>query len=93
VDFPAFGSYTQGDTWFTLRSKFKLSRNSLENATRRLTGATQKTHLSGAHINEAIRGEKWAIDWFYEHCRFDVDDTEKLWNTINPFRGKTKTSI
>lgn len=93
LDFPAYGVYTQSDTWMILRNKFKLSRNSLESGTRNLLGKTLKTHLSLKLRNGCIRGERWAIDETLDHNIRDVKDTRDLYNTICPFVKINNTSI
>ena len=93
VPFPHFGEIYQSDTWMILKHKFKLSRNSQENATRKLLGATRKDHLSLSIKHGCLRGEKWALDSSLEHCKKDVLDLRDLYNTINPYAKKTNTSI
>jgi len=93
IDFPTYGQYCQTDTWRILKSKFKLSRNSLENSCRKLLGATQKDYLSLSIKHGCIRGEEWALKDSIVHCRKDVLDTEKLYNAINGFMRSTKASI
>jgi len=93
VDFPEFGELYQTDTWRILKSKFRLSRNSLENGTLKLLGATNKNHLSLMMKHAMLRGEKWAISYLLEHNKRDVIDTERLYNSIQKFVRKTKSSI
>jgi uncharacterized protein YprB with RNaseH-like and TPR domain len=93
VDFPAYGLYTQTDTWKILINKFKLSRNSLENACRHLLGDTRKDRLSLAIKHGCLRGEEWAIQDALVHCRKDVLDTQDLYLKICDFVKETKTSI
>lgn len=93
VEFPPYGVLTQNDTWRALRSKFKLSRNTLENGTRSLTGSTEKDHFTPSIMRGCVRGDKWAIDWSLSHCRKDVRDTQKLWTKVAPYVRKTPTSI
>ena len=93
VDFPIYGEIFQSDTWLGLKHKFKLRRNSLENATRNLCGETRKDHLSLAIKHGCLRGEKWAIKDTLVHCRKDVLDTRDLWNKIHMYSRKTNASI
>jgi len=93
IDYPIYGQYVQTDTWRILKSKFKLSRNSLENSCQKLLGSTMKDHLSLAIKHGCIRGEPWALKASLEHCRKDVLDTERLYNAINIFARQTNSSI
>ena len=93
VSFPEFGEYYQTDTWFILKKKFRLRRNSLENACRKLIGVSNKDHLSLSLKHAVLRGEKWAIDATIEHCRKDVLDTEMLYKKIFGYMKTTKCSI
>lgn len=93
VDFPTYGMLNQTDTWVILKNKFKLSRNSLQNATLKLLGQTRKDHLSLAVKHGCLRGEKWALDISVQHCRKDVLDLRDLYNEIHWSMKKTKTSI
>jgi len=93
VDFPSYGAYCQTDNWDILKSKFKLSRNSQENASVKLRGETRKDHLSLSIKHGCLRGEKWALDLTLKHCIGDVLDCEDNYNLINKFARKTKRSI
>jgi len=93
IPFPEFGSMYQQDTCKMLWAKFKLRRNNLAAATRNLVGKTRKDHLSLSLKHACLRGEKWALDDTMKHCRKDVLDTRDLYNKINPFVRKGKTSI
>jgi len=37
-------------------------------------------------------GDKEALDYITEHCRYDVLDLEKLHNVVIPFRKRLDTS-
>ena len=93
VDFPNCGAMYQGDTWRMLKNKFKLSRNSLLNATTHLLGGSRKDHLSLSIKHGCIRGEKWALDDTLAHCKKDVLDLRDLYNKISFSVKNTKTSI
>lgn len=93
VDFPEYGVYVQSDTWRILRSKFRLSRNSLQNASEKLLGRTEKNHLSLALKHGCLRGDKKALAYTLDHCRRDVRDTERLYGVISKFVKNTKSSI
>jgi hypothetical protein len=93
IDFPNCGAMYQGDTWRMLKNKFKLSRNSLLNATTHLLGGSRKDHLSLSIKHGCIRGEKWALDDTLAHCKKDVLDLRDLYNKISFSVKNTKTSI
>ena len=93
LSFFDFGDIVQTDTWMILRKKFKLSRNSLENGVRSLTGKTQKNHLTLASKHGCLRGEKKAIEFTLDHNRKDVSDTRALWRAINSYAKQNKSSI
>ena len=93
LTFPTFGTLFQTDTWRILKDKFRLSRNSLENGTRKLVGETRKDHLSLSIKHGCLRGEKWALDASLKHCEKDVLDTRDLHNKIYPFIKLTNKSI
>ena len=93
VKYPEYGVYCQTDTWRILKSKFKLSRNSLESGTRNLLGKTRKNHLSLPLKHGCLRGERWAIEETLEHNRRDVLDTQDLFRITFPFTKFTRSSI
>lgn len=93
VDFPTYGVYSQADTWRILKNKYKLSRNSLQNACEKLLGASRKDRLSLAIKHACLRGEAWAIQDCRLHCQKDVLDTQDLFLAIAGSSRLTKTSI
>jgi len=93
VEFPSYGNLYQGDTWQILKNKFKLSRNSLQNATLKLLGITRKDHLSLSVKHGCLRGEKWALDITEKHCENDVLDLRDLYNKISFAVKINKSSI
>jgi hypothetical protein len=93
VDFPSYGVYVQTDNWDILKTKFKLSRNTQENASLKLRGETRKDHLSLSIKHGCLRGEKWALDLALKHCEGDVLDCEDNYWVINKYARKTNRSI
>lgn len=93
LDFPAYGALYQGDSWKILRAKFKLSRNTLENASLKLTGKTRKDHLSLSIKHGCLRGEQWALKKALIHCENDVLDLRDVFNAICFSTKITNTSI
>ena len=93
LEFPYYGDYVQSDTWMILKKKFKLSRNSLDNGVRNLTGKSNKNHLSLNLKHGIILGKKWAQDYCLEHNKRDVLDTERLYLKIRNYAKINKSSI
>lgn len=93
VDYPKYGQVYQIDTWRILKTKFKLRRNSQENATLKLLGKTRKDHLSLSIKHGCLRGEKWALDITLNHCKNDVLDLRDLFKSIYDYVKHSNTSI
>ena len=81
------------DTYYIVRNKFKLHSNRLENACNVLTGSSNKTHLDPIRWNRAMTGDKEALDYILQHCRYDVQDLERLYVTIRDFAMQRELSI
>lgn len=93
LEFPSYGALYQADTWRILKSKFKLSRNTLQNASLKLLGHTRKDHLSLSIKHGCLRGEKWALQLADKHCKNDVLDTRDVYNSVCFAVRRTKSSI
>jgi len=93
VRFLSYGALYQKDSWIILKTKFKLSRNTLENAALKLLGRTRKDHLSLSIKHGCLRGEKWALDITERHCEKDVLDLRDVYKVIFFAVKETKTSI
>ena len=93
VGYPEYGVYCQSDTWRILKTKFKLSRNSLESGTRNLLGKTRKNHLSLKLKHGCLRGDRKSIEETLVHNRRDVLDTQDLFHITFPFTKFNKSSI
>jgi len=93
LQFPSYGALYQTDNWVILKNKFKLSRNSQQNASLKLLGISRKDHLSLAIKHGCLRGEKWALDATFKHCNSDVLDLRDNYNAISFSVKSTKTSI
>lgn len=93
VEFPEFGSIKHIDLYFTVRGKFKLSSNRLENACRVILGKTEKTRVDGKYWRAATRGDVKSLKYIQDHNKYDVDDLEKLYNKVIGFRRKGENSI
>lgn len=93
VPFPYYGTLVHTDLYFTLKFKFKLSSNRLENACRVLLHKTDKTRVDSRYWRGGQRGDKKSLDYILDHNRKDVWDLEKLYNKVVYFSKQTDSSI
>ena len=93
IDFPLYGSISHDDIYFTVRHKFRLSSNRLENACRTILGESSKTHLHPVKWIKALQGDPSSLKYILNHCREDVRDLERLWERVINFSRKQDTSI
>ncbi len=93
VKFPDFGTLNHLDLYYAVRYKFKLSRNSQENACRVLLGKTDKTRIEAKYWRGAARGDKSALRHVLDHNKKDVLDLEKLYHAVLRFTRRKDTSI
>ena len=92
IEFPEYGTYYHHDLYYTIRNKFHLSRNSLDNATQYF-GIAGKTPIDKEDWRAAKYGNKKALAQVVEHNVADVDILEALHDKIMPFRKWIRTSI
>jgi uncharacterized protein YprB with RNaseH-like and TPR domain len=92
VDFPAFGEKKQIDLYYSVKFKMKLSRNSLEAATRCL-GIPGKNHVKGQEWMKARLGDRESLKYVLKHNFKDVEITEKLFYKLQKYCRFTKKSI
>lgn len=89
LEFPAFATLRHRDLYFTVRNRFALSSNRLENACRAMLGKTNKTRIEPAYWRAAGRGDPSALQYVLKHCKLDVEDLERLYNRVERYaRGK-----
>jgi uncharacterized protein YprB with RNaseH-like and TPR domain len=93
LPFPEFGTLKHIDLYDTMRHKFKLSSNRLENACRQILGDTNKTRIDGKYWRAAGRGDVDSMEYIIDHNRHDVDDLERLYNAVINFSRKNEQSI
>lgn len=93
IPFPGYGEIIHKDLYYIIKSKFKLTRNSLVVACNFLLNDSNKTQLSYKHWINALRGEKESIEYILEHNRMDVVDTERLYNAVVEFNRPASTSM
>ena len=92
IEFPSYAEIYNFDLYFTVKSKLKLSRSSLDSACDYL-GIKGKTPIDKEYWRAAKYGDADALKEVLEHNIADVDITDKLYNKLLPFRKWIKTSI
>jgi uncharacterized protein YprB with RNaseH-like and TPR domain len=93
LDFPIFQSVKHKDVYYIVRNKFCLHSNRLAVACEILLGETDKTRIDPGRWTKALMGDKKALDYILQHCRYDVTDLAKLHRKVEDFAGKPGTSI
>lgn len=93
IKFPNYASIKHVDVYDIIKHRFKISRKRQETACRFLLGHTDKTHFDGSIWRDAARGDKKALKQVLDHNIYDVQDLEKLYNTVIDFSRKQDTSI
>jgi uncharacterized protein YprB with RNaseH-like and TPR domain len=93
IDFPAYGTLAHRDLYYTLRFKFKLSSNRLENGCRVLLGKTNKTRIDSKYWLGGMRGDAKSLQYILEHNKYDVIDLEKLYNKVEGYARGQNVSI
>jgi uncharacterized protein YprB with RNaseH-like and TPR domain len=91
--FPAYGEGYHKDLYFTAKGKLATSSKKLKVVAKTVLGNTQKTELEPRYWITAMSGDKKALDYIAEHCRYDVIDLELIHNKLEPFYKESDTSI
>lgn len=78
------------DLWFCSKGNLALNSHRLAHVARHMTGATSKTALTFKHKIGVINGKKESYNYYVEHCKFDVIDTEKVYKKLIPLLGKLR---
>lgn len=92
LDFPAFGDIYTWDLYYTVKSKLRLPRNTLEAACS-ICGIEGKTHLDWRVWQLASIGDKKSLEEVLTHNKYDVIILEQLHDRLSFARKWTKTSI
>ncbi len=82
LDFPTYGTLKHKDVYYSVKFKFSLHSNRLENACRTLTGTTNKTGLLPDVWQRAAYGDAQALKYIVEHCQEDVKDLRRLYYKV-----------
>lgn len=80
------------DMWFTVRSLYSLSRNTLEQACA-IYGIDGKTHVDYALWDRARLGEQKAMDYILDHNIADVEILAELHRRVSGQRPLTRRSL
>jgi len=89
----AYGDNIHFDLYFTVRRKFSLQGNGLDNACKALLGDSNKTKIDHEWWLKARLGDKEALEYVLEHNKMDVVDTERLYNVVVPYRRRVDASV
>ena len=93
VSFPEWKSHMVTDVFDLVKPLLRMHRNRLENAAD-LLGIPSKQHRLNPEVwMRGQAGHQKALDYIMVHCREDVITLEKVYDRLESFRGKDKTSI
>jgi uncharacterized protein YprB with RNaseH-like and TPR domain len=92
LDFPGFGDIYTWDLYFTVKSKLKISRRSLDNVCDYL-GIKGKTPISKDAWRKAKYGDEKSLKEVLEHNIGDVNITEQLHDVLDFSRKWLRKSI
>jgi uncharacterized protein YprB with RNaseH-like and TPR domain len=93
LDFPAFGSIKNDDTWVFAKKKLKLNSNRLDTIEMALFGEAKKTRLMSKYWIGAARGDTDALKYIVDHNIQDVLTLERIWYKLRDFSSCTNCSI
>jgi len=92
IPFPGYGDLYHWDLYFTVKSKLKISRKSLDNACDYL-GIVGKTPIDKDFWRKAKYGDKESLDYVLDHNKGDVVILEELHDKLDFTRKWNRTSI
>lgn len=93
IKFPLYGDILHNDIYYIARNRLCLSSNRLDNVSRSLFGDTAKTRILPEKWIKALMGDKKSLEYIAEHCRLDVIELERVYNTLSDFARKSDTSL
>jgi uncharacterized protein YprB with RNaseH-like and TPR domain len=94
LDFPGYDELLTKDVYYTVRNKFSLGSNRLQNACKILLGNSDKTGLDRKIWQTAQRcGNKDSLNYIQEHCIIDVKELKKLYHKVHPFHKAVYKSV
>ena len=94
VAFPGYDELLTKDVYYTVRNKFALGSNRLQNACNILLGKSDKTALDRKIWQTAQRcGNKQSLNYIQEHCIIDVHELKKLYKKVHTFHKAIYKSV
>lgn len=93
LTFPSQGKLFHTDVWKMARSKLCLHSNRQDVIAESLQGKTVKTRISHPAWRKAMMGNEEAAAEVLDHCRKDVIDLKKNFDSLLPFVKLTRASI
>ena len=78
------------DLLFFIRANGRLQSNRLKAWDEFLMGQANKTRITPKYKYGCIRGEKWAINFYVDHCERDVVATFRIYKRFMPLLGKLR---
>ena len=93
LEFPGYGERYHKDLYFVCKSKLATSSKKLKVVCKTLLGDTNKTELDPRYWITAMSGNKEALDYIVEHCRYDVIDLERIHKKLESFYVERNTSL
>lgn len=92
LSFPNYGSMYHMDLYYVIKSKFRLSKNSLERACE-LYGIKGKNHINREIWRLARYGNEKALEYVLDHCKRDVVILSKLHDKIIGYSANTRSYV
>lgn len=93
IKFPEHKTIWQTDTWQIARNKLCISSNRLGNVAASLGITETKTRITPEHWLDALSGKQASLDYILEHCRIDVSVLMKVYDRLERYVPKSRTSI
>jgi len=92
IPFPRFGEIIHNDMYYTVKYKFRLSRNSQQTAYNILVGESHKTHWGRDSWLKSLYGDKASLQYIWEHNQIDVRELRELHHAIDQFTMRSDRS-
>ncbi len=93
LPFPVYRELISFDLWKTARSKLKMSRNSLDNVTRKFNVDTRKTYFDSFVWLRAHTGHQPSLNKIMKHNIPDVVALEEVYDLIESHMTKARRSL
>ena len=93
LDFPLYKEVFVQDVYSAVKAKLRLTRRSLEVACRTFEIPTKETRLTYPVTIKAMTGDKASLDTIWQHNIEDVISLEILWEKLEPYVRKGRSSL